>query len=111
MRSVLMASAAVFMLAACDKPAEVELTSGVDVAGLDQNVRPQDDYNAYVNGKWMAETEIPADKTSWGAFNVLRENSDADQRTIIEEIAALESLETGTDAQRVGDFYKSYMPG
>ncbi len=109
MRSVLMASAAVFMLAACDKPAEVELTSGVDIAGLDQNVRPQDDYNAYVNGKWMAETEIPADKTSWGAFNVLRENSDADQRTIIEEIAARESLEMGTDAQRVGDFYKSYM--
>lgn len=109
MRSVLMASAAVLMLAACDVPDDVTLTSGVDIEGLDQNVRPQDDYNQYVNGKWMAATEIPADKTSWGAFNILRENSDADQRSIIEEIAALDNLKAGTDEQRVGDFYKSYM--
>ena len=109
MRSVMMASAAVLMLAACDKPAEVELTSGIDVAGLDQSVRPQDNFNQYVNGKWMAETEIPADKTSWGSFNVLRENSDANQRTIIEELSSRDDLQMGTEEQRVGDFYASFM--
>jgi predicted metalloendopeptidase len=109
MKAVLMASAAVFMLSACEAPEQKNLVSGVDIEALDANVRPQDDFNAYVNGKWMAATEIPADQTSWGSFNVLRENSDINQGAIITEISNKQNLEAGTDAQRVGDFYKSYM--
>jgi len=112
MRKLLMASVAMIALAACE-PAEdtsaVNLVSGVNQEALDASVRPQDDFNAHVNGKWMAATEIPADKTSWGSFNILRDNADKHQRAIIEELSGNEALEAGTDEQRIGELYASFM--
>src|SRR5688500_16562138 len=46
-------------------------TWGIDVAGMDRSVKPGDDFVAYSSGKWLAATEIPADKTSYGSFNIL----------------------------------------
>ena len=40
--------------------------SGIDMSGMDTNVRPQDDFFDYMNGKWVAETELPADRARWG---------------------------------------------
>jgi hypothetical protein len=48
---------------------------GVDTANFDRSVRPQDDLFRFVNGGWLARTEIPGDASSWGAFNGLREKS------------------------------------
>ena len=50
--------------------------SGIDAEQLSSSVRPQDDFNAYVNGTWIRETEIPADKQAWGAFEILGEESE-----------------------------------
>ena len=112
MRKLLMASVAMIALAACE-PAEdmsaAHLVSGVNQEALDASVRPQDDFNAHVNGKWMAATEIPADKTSWGSFNILRDNADKHQRTIIEELSGNANWQAGTDEQRIGDMYASFM--
>src|SRR6476646_10144189 len=54
-------------------------TWGVDLAGMDKSVNPGDSFYNYVNGTWDKNTEIPADKSSWGGFGVLRDLSD--QRT------------------------------
>jgi predicted metalloendopeptidase len=81
----------------------------VDFAGFDTTVRPQDDFNRYVNGKWIETTEIPADQGRWGAFDILRRASDENQRAIIEELAARASLATGSDEQRIGDLFASFM--
>ena len=42
--------------------------SGIDLDSFDKSVRPQDDFFEFVNGQWLKTTEIPADKSSYGAF-------------------------------------------
>ena len=86
-----------------------ELESGIDVSGFDEAVRPQDDFNLCVNGAWLENTSIPADKTTWGSFAILNEEAEKNQRAIIEELSGQGDLEEGTDEQRVGDFFASFM--
>ncbi|WP_202413711.1 M13 family metallopeptidase [Duganella sp. CY15W] len=84
-------------------------TSGVDVANIDTSVRPQDDFFKNLNGKWLARTEIPSDKSSWGSFEKLDDDTKPQLRAIIEAAAADPNKQPGTDAQRIGDFFASYM--
>lgn len=85
------------------------LVSGIALANMDKTVRPQDDFYRYVNGTWLDNTEIPADKSTYGSFTALRDKSREDVKAIIEETAKLENVEKGSDAQKVGDLYRSYM--
>jgi putative endopeptidase len=89
--------------------APAELGSGIDTSGFDTTVRPQDDFFNYVNGKWVAETELPADRARWGTFDALREKSQEDIRTLVEEVSAAEHVEQGSATQKIRDFYNSYM--
>lgn len=82
--------------------------SGFDASELDLSVSPGDDFFAYANGKALANVEIPADKSRYGAMDVLRDNSDAQVRDIIEESAA-GGFASGSDQQRVGDLYTSFL--
>jgi len=90
-------------------PAVAELGSGIDMTGFDTSVRPQDDFFDYVNGKWVAETELPADRARWGTFDALREKSQEDVKALIEEVSAAESVEPGSATQKIRDFYNAYM--
>lgn len=116
MNKLLLAGACIALLTACDQAQEeavveeaVPLVSGIDLSGFDTSVRPQDDFNRYVNGGWLDANEIPADRRSWGAFSILAKASEENQRAIIEELAAMDNLQPGTDEQRVGDLFASYM--
>jgi putative endopeptidase len=111
------AVATTLLLAACgQEPATEEapiaepqaLVSGVTREHMDPGVRPGDDFFSYVNGKWIAETEIPADRGSYGGFTLLHEESQEHVQAIIEESASGDFAH-GTDEQKVGDLYKSYM--
>ncbi|MBD8056034.1 M13 family metallopeptidase [Rhodococcus ruber] len=82
--------------------------SGIDLTHLDERTRAQDDLFEHVNGRWLAEHEIPADRALDGAFRTLFDKAEVDVRTLIEEAAA-SSAEPGTDAQRIGDLYASFM--
>jgi endothelin-converting enzyme len=97
------------LVAVWDAAAATEPISGIDTDGLSTTVRPQDDFNDYVNGIWLRNTQIPADKRAWGASAILNEESEKNQRAIIEELSVKIDLAPGTDEQRVGDFYSSYM--
>ncbi|WP_166987965.1 M13 family metallopeptidase [Canibacter zhoujuaniae] len=57
--------------------------SGIDIAELNPDIRPQDDLYRHVNGKWLDRTEIPADKARYGSFHILHENAEAAVRDII----------------------------
>ncbi len=59
-------------------------TWGVDLDGMDRSVKPGDDFFKYVNGKWAATTQIPADKTGYGTFAVLGDLSEARVHTLLE---------------------------
>jgi putative endopeptidase len=81
---------------------------GVDLAGMDKNVKPGDSFYNYVNGTWHRTTEIPADRATWGGFGVLRDLSDQRTREII-EAAAKSKAAPGSSSQKVGDFYATFM--
>ncbi len=83
--------------------------SGVDKAGIDQGVRAQDDFFAYSQGNWLKTVAIPDDRASWGAFNVASDAVDQQLKTIIEEAEKAPNKVPGSDAQKVGDLYASFM--
>lgn len=85
-----------------------QLTSGLDLKDFNTSVRPQDDLFTYVNGGWVEKTEIPADRSRIGSFNELRDENQKRLRNLI-ETAAKSSPEPGSNADKIGDFYKSYM--
>jgi len=78
-----------------------------DVADLDTAKDACEDFAGYVNGKWLAQNEIPGDRTSWGAFEMLDERSTGIQHQLAEQAAAKENA-TGID-KLVGDFYATGM--
>jgi predicted metalloendopeptidase len=82
---------------------------GIDTAGFDRSVRPQDDFFRYVHGGWLKTAQIPADRSSLGSFDALAEQSSAAMRQIVEQAAAARNKQAGSDLQKVGDLYLSYM--
>ena len=85
-----------------------ELRSGVDPRGIDASIRPQDDLFMYMNGEWLKHTPIPADKSSYGSFEMLGDQSEANIREIITVAVEGENAH-GSDLQKIGDFFRSYM--
>jgi len=81
---------------------------GVGLDLIDQNVDPGDDFNAFVNGKWIASNEIPADRQRFGAFDMLREGVTRNVRSLVETLVA-SNPEPGTQARRIVDAYNAYM--
>ncbi|MFT5573012.1 MAG: putative endopeptidase [Cryomorphaceae bacterium] len=84
------------------------LVSGIDMSRVDSSVRPQDDLFRHVSGIWLNEFEIPADKSNYGSFTSLADKAREDVKAIIEQASAGEAPK-GSDAQKVGDLYKSFM--
>ena len=84
------------------------LQSGVLLSNMDRAVRPQDDFYRFVNGNWLTVTEIPADRSNYGAFSLLQDGAEENLRHILEE-SAQAGAPRGSDAQKVGDFYASFM--
>ncbi len=58
-------------------------TWGVDLAGMDQSVKPGDDFFEYVNGGWLKTAVIPADRSSTGSFQNLQILSEKRMREIV----------------------------
>ncbi|MEJ6625463.1 MAG: M13 family peptidase, partial [Flavobacteriaceae bacterium] len=81
-------------LVACET---TKKAGGIDLSLMDTEVRPQDNFYNYVNGTWMKNTEIPDDKTRWGSFNELRENTDADVLAILKKAANDPNLDSSSD--------------
>ncbi|QYK05650.1 M13 family metallopeptidase [Shewanella zhangzhouensis] len=83
--------------------------SGIDKQNFDTGVRHQDDFYYSVNGTWLKDTPIPADKSNYGAFSVLYDDSQKALKQIVEDAAAKPNKAAGSNEQKIGDFYASYM--
>ena len=59
-------------------------TWGIDTAGMDTSVKPGADFFRYVKGNWAKNTPIPADKSRFGGFDILRDLSEARVRKLVE---------------------------
>src|SRR5215831_5182922 len=82
------------------------LASGIPIDQLDPGVRPQDDLFRHVSGRWLARTEIPADRARDGSFQILAEEAEKAGREIVEEAA---SAPEGSEERKFGDLYASFM--
>lgn len=105
MKNTAMVLLAALSLASCSQK---ELTSGINKKNMDTLVKPGDNFAMYVNGTWMKTVKIPADKSSYGAFDMLYDQSQKDVKAIIEEAAKGSNAE-GSDEQKIGDYYASFM--
>jgi putative endopeptidase len=83
--------------------------SGIAIEYVDPSVRAQDDFFKHLNGKWLEKVEIPADKASWGSFAKLYDDTQPQLRDIIEGAAKNPNHAAGSDAQKIGDYYASFM--
>jgi predicted metalloendopeptidase len=103
------------LLPACQKARTVKQPelpslkpSGLDLGGFDRNVRPQDDFFAFVNGEWVAKTTIPPDKTSWGSFVQLADRSRQQLHELVEDLLKHKQA-PGSNAALVAALYRSYL--
>ncbi len=109
MRALASAALAALVLTAPAPAAQAQqpMRSGIDRANMNPAVRAQDDFFRYANGGWLATTQIPADKSRFGSFDVLGDAAERDVRAIIEDAAA--GRVQDRDAARVGAYYTAYM--
>ncbi len=95
------------------QPSDVE--SGIDLAAFDPAVRVQDDFFKAINGRWLDEFEIPADKAQYASFTALHDIAEEQLHAIINELRAgvdLSGASTGAPqdpATQVAIIYSSFM--
>lgn len=119
---IIIGGAATFMLStaltACRPAADISVatqpsarlfgTFGIALENIDKSVNPGDDFFAYVNGTWLANTQIPEDRSSYGSFQILSDQSQERVRTIIEQTATAKN-KLGSSEQKIGDLYSAFM--
>ncbi|MEB6667673.1 M13 family metallopeptidase [Acinetobacter vivianii] len=117
MKPLLLKSALAFALTATTinvwaaqaiQSAQTQKISGIDQQYIDQNGSANNDFYDYVNGTWLKQTEIPADKARWGAFNELHELSTNQLHRIVEDLAA-QKWAAGSVEQKIASLYASFM--
>ncbi len=118
MNNLLLGAACACLLVGCSKapeapsqaaaPAAPALVSGIDIQYVDDSVRAQDDLFKHINGKWLAATEIPADKASYGSFDKLFDDSEEQLRSIVDGLQKSAAAKDA-DQQRIADLYASFM--
>jgi len=90
------------------EPAPAGPKSGIETQYLDSSVRPQDDFYRYVNGRWLDQTQIPSDKSSYGIWDKLQDESQLQLRTILEELQKTADP-ADADQRKIADLYTSFM--
>lgn len=89
--------------------AQVEKVPGINLDYMDKSVSPKDDFYTFVNGKWMETTEIPADRTSWGGFGVLRKKTDQDVLAILDDANKSGKYSPDSDQAKALMIYNSIL--
>ena len=109
--------AAIVLAGSCTRPAADRTAAdtskppraGVDTAGFDNSIRPQDDLYQFVNGAWLAKTEIPADRGVYGGFYEAIDRTQERLKEIVESAAKSANKTPGSDVQKLGDFHTAFM--
>src|SRR5579883_1215597 len=109
-RNALAMLLASFVFVSCNKtptPSAETHSIGIDLAGMDKSVNPGDDFYEYTNGTWLKSTAIPADKSRYGIFTKMADDTRERTVSIIQD--ASKSGDAADDARKVGDYYSSFM--
>ncbi|HEX3398385.1 MAG TPA: M13 family metallopeptidase [Steroidobacteraceae bacterium] len=87
---------------------QATLPSGIDLQYVDSAVRPQDDVYEYLNGKWLRDYQLPADKGAVGSFTTVRDKTEEQLRTIADSLDQTPGNED-PDAKKLADLYASFL--
>ncbi len=82
---------------------------GVNVALMDKTIKPTDNFFKFVNGTWLKNTEIPADRSRWGSFDELRKKTDIDVMAVLKEAALNTKYKSITDQGKAVNLFKSIL--
>jgi putative endopeptidase len=82
--------------------------AALDLAGMDRSVKPGDNFFQYANGTWLKTTEIPADRSSYGAGAMVADLTDQRVGELIRR-AAKDNAAAGSELRKIGDYYTSFM--
>ena len=82
---------------------------GINNSLMDLSVKPNEDFYHFVNGTWLKNIEIPADKTRWGTYDELRQKTDIDALYILNEAATNPKYKSNTDQGKAVNLYKSIL--
>jgi putative endopeptidase len=85
------------------------LSAGIYPENMNTGIRPQDDFYEFVNGRWLASAEIPADRANWGVGAELSEQAERQVLAIIEGTVAAREGQADPDLAKVADFYSGFM--
>ncbi|MEZ6133606.1 MAG: M13-type metalloendopeptidase [Pirellulaceae bacterium] len=109
--ALLLSSALAFPIVAADTNVDAKSASGklsgIELEYRSKTLSPGDNFYEFVNEGWLKNTDIPADQSNYGSFSKLDDGAKEAIRVLIEEAGARSAPE-GSDAQKVGDFFKSY---
>ncbi|MDR2974429.1 MAG: peptidase M13 [Propionibacteriaceae bacterium] len=83
--------------------------AALDFSRFDQSVRPQDDLFRHVNGHWLTTATIPDDRSSAGAFETLRDESEKAIHRICEDLARRDDLDPTSEEGKIAALYRSFM--
>ena len=83
-------------------------TENINFSLIDRSVKAGDDFFRYGNGAWLDSYDLPPDKSTFGNFYALHEQSQDRVQALIEELAA-GAPETGSIGQKIGDYYASFL--
>ena len=103
--------ASVAFLVACGSQKQSKndpIERGLDLSAMDTSVRPQDDFYNFVSGKWVKTAQIPADKSTWGTFQILRDKTDEQCLAILDELLK-KDFPQGSEGQKIKDLYATFL--
>lgn len=81
------------------------LTPGINLTYIDSTVSPKNDFYKFANGKWLKTQQIPASEGAWGAFNDINDRNVANLKALLLEISQDDKAVTGTNKQKLRDYY------
>ena len=83
----------------------------LEASAIDPAVRPQDDLFRHVNGTWLANARIAADRPGISSFVVLRDAAEAACRDILDDLAARADGGTApvTSSAKIASLYASFL--
>ena len=101
------AAALVTFAAVADTAAPLTDSSGIDQAAIDKSVKPGDNFFAFANGTWIRNTEIPADRSSYGTFQIVDDLTEKRTADLIK--SASQNAKAGSIASKIGAYYFAYL--
>ncbi len=107
--------ALIIALAIGSSEASIENTSlsaqvkAFDPENMDLSVKPGDDFYEYVDGSWIKSHPVPADKSRYGEFDIVKDRNYDLVRGIVESAANNTTAVEGSLDQKIGEFYRMGM--